>query len=184
MKIALILAVALASATVSTEKQVDVVNSKITWTGHKVTGQHDGTIQLEKGTLLFDDQQQLTGGSFTMDMTTLIVTDLEGDSKGQLEGHLKSEDFFGTEKHTKSNFVITKVEGKNGKYKVTGDLTIKGIKNPTTFDMMVKDNNTATASLKVDRTKYDIRYGSASFFDGLKDKAIYDEFDLNVNLKF
>lgn len=184
MKSAIILAIAMATAGVSTEKKVDVVNSKITWTGHKVTGQHDGVIQLEKGTLMFNDKQQLTGGTFTMDMSTLTVTDLEGDSKGKLEGHLKSEDFFGTEKHTKSTFVITKVEGKDGKYKVTGDLTIKGITNPTTFDMMVKDNNTATANLKIDRTKYDIKYGSASFFDGLKDKAIYDEFDLNVNLKF
>ena len=184
MKSAIILAIAMATATASTEKKVDVVNSKITWTGHKVTGKHDGTIQLEKGTLMFNDKQELTGGTFTMDMSTLTVTDLEGDSKGKFEGHLKSEDFFGTEKHTKSTFVITNVAGSKGNYKVTGDLTIKGITKPITFDMMVKDNNTATANLKIDRTKYDIKYGSASFFDGLKDKAIYDEFDLNVNLKF
>lgn len=184
MKSTIILAMAFAAATVATEKKVDVVNSKVTWKGYKVTGEHAGTIQLQEGTLKFDDKNQLTGGNFTMDMTTLNVTDLEGDSKGKLEGHLKSDDFFGTDNHSKSTLVITNVDGKDGKYKVTGDLTIKGITNPITFNMAVKGNNTASADLKVNRAKYDIKYGSASFFDDLKDKAIYDEFDLNVNLKF
>ncbi|MEO9076565.1 MAG: YceI family protein [Gelidibacter sp.] len=186
MKSTLILAIAFAASTfnISLEKNVDVVNSQITWKGHKVTGEHDGTIKLQEGTLQFDSKNQLTGGSFTMDMTTLNVTDLEGEMKGNLEGHLKSDDFFSTEKHSTSKFVITKVEGKDGNYKVTGDLTIKGISFPNTFNMTVKENNTATANLKVDRTKYDIKFRSASFFDGLKDKAIYDEFDLNVSLKF
>ena len=175
---------AFATSSVSTEKKVDVVNSKVTWTGHKITGQHEGTIQLQDGTLKFDDKNTLTGGSFVIDMSTLTVTDLEGEYKGKLEGHLKSEDFFGIEKHTKSTLVITKVEGTNGNYKVTGNLTIKDITFPNTFTMIVKDNNSATADLKVDRTKYEIKYNSASFFDGLKDAAIYDEFDLHVNLKF
>lgn len=183
MKSAIILAVALAATSVSTEKKVNVDDSKITWKGHKITGHHEGTITLEKGVLQFDENEELIGGTFIMDMSTLTVTDLEGENNGKLTGHLKSEDFFGIEKHPKSTFVITKVEGENGNYKVTGDLTIKGITHPNTFDMVVKEN-TATADLKVDRTKYDIKFRSASFFDGLKDKAIYDDFDLNVNLKF
>lgn len=184
MKSTIILAMAFAAFTVSTDKKVDVVNSKINWKGEKVTGQHEGTIKLQEGTLQFNDNNQLTGGSFIMDMSTLTVTDLEGEMKGKLEGHLKSEDFFGTTKHETSKFVITKVEGKDGKFKVTGDLTIKGISFPNTFNMTIKDNNTANANLKIDRTKYDIKYGSASFFDNLKDKAIYDEFELTVDLKF
>lgn len=185
MKSTLILAIAFvaSSFTISTEKPVDVTNSKITWKGHKVTGTHDGHITLENGALKFDGNNALTGGTFTMDMTTLTVTDLEGEMKGNLESHLKSDDFFGVEKHAKSTFVITKATGKDGKYKVTGNLTIKGITHPNTFDMVVSEN-TATADIKIDRTKYDIKYGSANFFDNLKDKAIYDEFDLNVNLEF
>jgi polyisoprenoid-binding protein YceI len=66
---------------------------------------------------------------------------------------------------------------------VAADLTIKGITNRVTFKMEVSENS-AIANLKIDRTKFDIKYGSASFFDGLKDRAIYDEFDLNVNLSF
>lgn len=185
MKSTLILALAFASSSLflSTEKKVDVDNSKIVWKGHKVTGSHDGHITLENGTLVFDDKNNLTGGTFTMDMSTLTVTDLEGEMKGKLEGHLKSDDFFGVDKHSKSTFVITKVTGKNGTYDVKGNLTIKGITHPNTFKMIVS-NNTAKADIKVDRTKYDIQYRSASFFDNLKDKAIYDEFDLIVNLKF
>ncbi|WP_299396942.1 YceI family protein [uncultured Gelidibacter sp.] len=184
MKSTIILAMAIAAFSVATEKKVDVVNSEITWVGRKVTGQHDGTITLKEGALKFDDKNELTGGTFVIDMTTLTVKDLEGEYKAKLEGHLKSDDFFGVDNHKTSKFVITKVEGKAGKYKVTGDLTIKGITFPNTFNMTVNENNTATAKLKVDRTKYDIKYGSTSFFDGLADKAIYDEFDLNVNLKF
>jgi polyisoprenoid-binding protein YceI len=185
MKSTILLALAFAATSfnVSTEKKVDVDNSKVTWKARKVTGEHEGYITLQEGTLKFDEKNILTGGTFTMHMPTLTVTDLEGEMKGKLEGHLKSDDFFSTEKHTASTFVITKVTGKDGKYKVTGNLIIKGISNPNTFDMVVS-GNTAKADLVVDRTKYDIKYGSTSFFDDLKDKAIYDEFDLSVNLKF
>lgn len=183
MKSVLILAFAIAATTVSTEKRVKVDESTIKWTGHKVTGQHEGNIKLQAGTLKFDDKNQLTGGTFVMDMASITVTDLEGEMNGKLTGHLKSEDFFGVEKHPKATFVITKVNGSDGKYQVTGDLTIKGITNPISFDMNIYED-TAKADFKVDRTKFDIKYGSASFVDGLKDKAIYDEFDLNINLKF
>ncbi|HNQ27132.1 MAG TPA: YceI family protein [Aquaticitalea sp.] len=183
MKSALILAVAMATATLAGEKKVNVEDSKITWKGEKVTGHHEGTIKLQEGTITFDKENNLTGGTFVMDMTSINVTDLEGGMKGKLEGHLKSDDFFGTEKHKTAKFVITKVDGKGGSYKVTGNMTIKGITNPVSFDMKVKEN-TAIAHLKINRTKYDIKYGSASFFDGIKDKAIYDEFELNVNLVF
>lgn len=183
MKSTIILAVAFAAASAtSTDKAVNVKESNITWKGYKVTGEHEGTIALKEGSLIFDGKE-LTGGTFTIDMTSITVTDLKDDSKGKLEGHLKSDDFFGIEKFPIATFKITKVEGNNGKYNVTGDLTIKGITNTNTFVMNIAENS-ATAAVKIDRSKYDVRYGSTSFFDGLKDKAIYDEFDLNVNLKF
>lgn len=164
-------------------KKVDVKESAITWHAAKVTGEHEGTIQLEDATLNFDNGT-LTGGTFVADMTTIVVTDLEGSWKDKLEGHLKSEDFFSIENHPQAEFVITDVKSKSaGMYSVTGDLTIKGITNPITFDAKV-ENNSASATLTIDRAKYDIRYGSNSFFDNLGDKAIYDEFDLKINLKY
>ena len=181
--IIIVLALSFASFTTLIKKEIKVKESTITWKGHKVTGSHEGTINLTDGTLVFEDDQ-LTGGNFIIDMTSITVTDLKaGRGKEKLEGHLKSDDFFGIENHKSANFTITKVNGKDGNYKVSGDLTIKGETHPSTFDMIISDD-TAKATLKVDRTKYGIRYGSASFFDNLKDKAIYDEFDLDVVLKF
>ncbi len=165
------------------EKKVNLEESTVNWKGYKVTGSHEGNIKLAEGVLTFEGET-LTGGKFTIDMTSINVTDLKaGEGKEKLEAHLKSNDFFGVEDYKKAMFTITKVTGENGNYRVYGDLTIKGQTLPKTFELSVKDN-TATANFKVDRTKYDIRYGSASFFDNLKDKAIYDEFDLNVTLKF
>lgn len=117
-------------------------------------------------------------------MRSITNTDLEGDYKGKLEGHLKSDDFFDVEKFPTASLVFTKVNatGKNS-YKVTGNITIKGHTEAITLDLSVYGNK-ATASLKIDRTKFDVRYGSTSFFDGLKDKAIYDDFDLVVDLEF
>lgn len=165
------------------KKEVNAETSKVTWKAYKVTGSHTGTVALQSGTLMFDGDK-LTGGEFTVDMTTINTTDLEGGMKGKLDGHLKSADFFGVEKYTTSKLVFTAVEpmGKNS-YKVTGELTIKATTKPITFDVSVYGSK-ATATLKVDRAEYDVRYGSGSFFDNLGDKTIYDEFDLVVDLEF
>jgi polyisoprenoid-binding protein YceI len=165
------------------KKEIKSEESKVVWKGYKVTGSHEGTIALKSGFLTFDDDK-LTGGEFVIDMTTIQNTDLEGNSKGKLEGHLKSDDFFGVVTFPTAilTFKEVKSTGKNS-YAVTGDLTIKGKTNPITFVISIYGSK-ATASVKIDRTKFDVRYGSTSFFDNLKDKAIYDEFDLVTDLEF
>ena len=165
------------------KKEVNTEKSKVTWKAYKVTGSHTGTVDLESGALVFDGDQ-LTGGEFVVDMTSLISTDLEGEYKGKLEGHLKSDDFFGVESHPTSSLVFTNVKasGKNS-YEVTGDLTIKGITKSINLDVSIYGSK-ATATLKVDRAQYNVRYGSGSFFENLGDKTIYDEFDLVVDLEF
>jgi polyisoprenoid-binding protein YceI len=164
-------------------KEVKAGESTVTWKAYKVTGSHTGTVALKSGALLFEEGQ-LTGGEFEVDMTSLIATDLEGESRQKLEGHLKSDDFFSVETHPSSTLVFTSVKatGKNS-YEVTGDLTIKGITKPITFDVSVYGSK-ATATVKVDRAQYNVRYGSGSFFENLGDKTIYDEFDLVVDLEF
>lgn len=165
------------------KKTIKIEGSKVVWKGYKVTGSHEGTIALKEGSLTFSEEK-LIGGEFVIDMHTIVSTDLEGEYKGKLEGHLKSDDFFGVENNPTAtlNFNNVKATGKNS-YEVMGDLTIKGKTNPIVFTMSVYGNK-ANASLKIDRTKYGVKYGSASFFDGLKDKAIYDDFDLVVDLEF
>lgn len=165
------------------KKTVNTETSKVAWKAYKVTGSHTGTITLKSGALEFDGDK-LTGGEFVVDMTTINTTDLEGEYKGKLDGHLHSDDFFSTATNPTSSIVFTSVEasGKNS-YNVTGDLTIKGITKPVSFDISVYGSK-ATATLKVDRAKYNVKYGSGSFFDNLGDKTIYDEFDLVVDLEF
>ena len=170
-------------STFAQTKKVQTEKSTINWVGKKVTGSHEGTINLTVGALVFNGKK-LAGGNFTVDMTSLVATDLKGDSKAKLEGHLKADDFFGTDKFPAANLVIKKIADKgNGVYGINADLTIKGITKPIGFELVVAENQ-ANADLKVDRTKYDIKYGSGSFFDGLGDKTIYDEFELKVKLVF
>ena len=166
------------------KKTVDVEASNVEWTGKKVTGAHTGTIDLKEGFLNLTEEGKLVGGEFVMDMSTIIVTDLSGEYKTKLEDHLNSGDFFGVENYATSKLVITEASPKSGNiFTVTGDLTIKGKTAPVTFDMKVEENS-ASAKVIIDRTKYGIRYGSGSFFDNLGDKTISDNFELDVNLKF
>lgn len=166
---------------------VDKSQSTVKWHAEKVTGKHDGNVNIKSGTLNFDGNN-LKGGEFIIDMKSISNADLEDASyKQKLENHLKSEDFFSVEKFPESKFVITKVEKNSDKHQITGNLTIKGITHPVTFPASIKvngNNVTAKADIVVDRSKYNVQYRSKSFFDitALGDKMIYDEFKLSLSL--
>ena len=166
------------------KKTVDVSKSTINWKASKVTGTHTGTVGIKSGSLDIE-KGKLKGGSFVVDMKSIVVTDLSGTGKERLEGHLNSDDFFSTEKFTEAKLDITKVTemAMKGEYAVTANLTIKGITKPISFVAKASENS-ATAEIKIDRTKYDIKYGSGSFFENLGDKAIEDTFELNINLVY
>ncbi len=164
---------------------VDATKSTFKWTGKKVTGSHWGYVKFSKGQLITNGNN-ITGGTFTVDMTTMDVQDIQGEYAGKLLGHLKSDDFFGVEKHAASTLVIKKATVKQGTtYDVVADLTIKGITSEVTFPATItKDATTLTAqaAFKINRTKYDIKYRSGSFFSDLGDKAISDDFEVEVNI--
>lgn len=168
---------------------VDAKASTFKWHAKKVTGEHMGTVNFSGGTITLE-KGAVVGGTIEMDMTTIVATDLQGEYKGKLEGHLKSEDFFSTEKFAKSTLVIKKVEAIKGSKTaenatVTADLTIKGITKEIKFPaiIVVKGNSvTANADFMIDRTQWDIRYGSKSFFEGIGDKAIDDSFNVKVRI--
>ena len=165
---------------------VDTKASSIEWVAGKVGGSHKGTIQLASGTLSFVGKS-LKSGSFGIDMSTIAISDLKGNSNQNLLNHLKSDDFFSVVKNPASTFEITKVSpaGKD-RVNITGDLTIKGIKNEISFPASVKRvKNTVAAvakGVKFDSTKYDIKYRSKNFFGDIGDNAIDDEFELSINL--
>ena len=169
------------NATAQTKLVADTTQTKLLWLGEKVTGQHTGTIKLQSGWLTLQDGK-ITSGEFLIDMTSLKET----ENNKMLMGHLKSDDFFGVNKYPTAKLVITgSTPFDKGSGVVNGTLTIKDITNPIEFKatMQKKDDGTwFFANITVDRTKYNIRYGSGSFFDNLGDKTIYDEFKVKVNL--
>jgi polyisoprenoid-binding protein YceI len=165
---------------------VNVSESKVVWLGKKVTGEHTGNINLKSGDLVINDGK-LSGGSFVVDMNSITNSDIENEEyNGKLVGHLKSDDFFGVEKFPTAKFVIKDVKMQTAtKYHIKGDMTIKGITHAVEFPAeisVLEDKAVASASITIDRSKYDVKYGSGSFFDNLGDKMIYDDFTLSITL--
>ena len=167
-------------------KKLNTEKSKIEWLGKKVTGEHTGTIKVSEGKIVLNGSK-IEKGSFVVDMTTLANTDIKDDGyRAKLEGHLKSDDFFGVDKYPKSKFVI--VESKSlgdGNHKVKGNITIKGITKPIEFTVNLHQHGEGvhvSGKVVIDRSKFNVRYGSGTFFDNLGDKTIYDDFELNLDL--
>ncbi|MBC6425689.1 MAG: YceI family protein [Ekhidna sp.] len=177
--------VAIAGVGEKKDVKVNASASTVKWVGKKVTGQHNGNIALKGGRLEMEGDQ-LVGGIFTIDMTTINCEDLSGDTKEKLEGHLKSDDFFGVKIYPTSTFVITRaVPQGTGSYKIVGNITIKDTTEEIQFPATLKKEDgkvIATADITIDRSKFNVRYGSGSFFDNLGDKTIYDNFELSVML--
>jgi polyisoprenoid-binding protein YceI len=160
--------------------KVDANSSTVKWHGKKVTGEHFGTIQLKAGTLVLENDK-IAIGEFTIDMTSIVNTDIEDAGyKAKLEGHLKSDDFFGVEKFPTAKLLVTSSSALvNNSTTVKAVLTIKGITKPVVIDAH-KEGNLFKAEITIDRSKFDVKYGSGSFFDNLGDKMIYDEFTLSI----
>ncbi len=169
---------------------VDAAASTFKWHAKKVTGEHSGVATFKGGSVSLKGNV-LVGAEILVDMTTIDATDLQGEWHDKLVGHLKSDDFFSTEKHTtatikiKSATAIKGAKAGENNYNVVADLTIKGITKEIKFGafVVVKDGQViANADFDIDRTLYDIKYGSASFFEGIGDKAIANTFNVKVRV--
>jgi len=175
---------------------VDANASKVLWAGAKVTGKHNGDVKVSNGEVAMSNGK-LTGGNFTIDMTSVNTLDLEGDQKQYLDSHLmgtgedsKADDFFNAKKYPTATFEITKatqlMNDENANYIVAGNLTMKDVTKQITFKANVMKEgdmvSVKTPEFKIDRTEWGIKYNSASFFDGLKDKAINNDMSLQVML--
>lgn len=158
-------------------KQVNII-----WKGYKLTGEHSGNIFIKEGKLFFEEGI-LKGGEFLIDMNSITCTDIEDkEYNAKLVGHLKSDDFFGVKNYPTAKMVFSKVNRTKDGYTVEAQLTIKKATHPVRFSV-VKKGEDLNAKIIVDRSKYDVRYGSSSFFDSLGDKVIYDDFELYVDVK-
>ena len=161
---------------------IETSQSSITWTGRELsTSYHYGTINLLSGQFEVSDGIILNG-EFIVDMTSINNQDMEGDRKARLEGHLKSDDFFSVDSHPTA---LLSIQGSEliseGKWNVTANLTIKGITHPVDFEM-TRSEQGWSANLVFDRSKYEVRFRSGTFFENLGDKLIYDDIELAINL--
>ncbi|MGQ7870235.1 YceI family protein [Sunxiuqinia sp. sy24] len=176
------LALLVSSAVFAGNFVVDASNSTVSWNGKKVTGEHYGSIDIKDGSLEVVDGE-IKGGTVTIDMQSIKNEDLTNQEYNQkLVGHLKSDDFFSVESHPTATLVLTDVKKSADNYTLTGDLTIKGITKPVSFQAASStqaDAVTLKGKLIIDRSDYNVRYGSKSFFDNLGDKMIYDDFTLD-----
>ena len=163
---------------------LDLDRSTLTWRGKKVIGNtHHGTVDLSSGYLELD-KGDLAGGEFELDMTSLRNQDLGPRMGSRLINHLKSEDFFDVDNFPKSSIIITKSRKVDeGVFDVFADLTIKNITKEINFQASITDGD-AKAYIRIDRTEFDVKYGSGSFFSDLGDRTIADEFSLDVMLYF
>lgn len=173
------------------EAGLSLISSTLKWTGKKLTGEHYGTIQVASGNLIVEEGQ-LTGGSFTMNMTSIVVEDLTDPGYNKdLTDHLNSPDFFDTANHPEAKFDITGVEALTtadavgNTHTISGNLTIKGITNGIKFPATVNMTDgkvSAKAGFAIDRTLWDIKFKSGKFFPELGDKAISDEIGIQLEL--
>lgn len=159
--------------------------SYLRWYGEELTGKtHFGNLSFEKAQINLQDGV-ITSGNFLVNMTSLTVEDLSGGGKAKLTRHLKSDDFFSVEKHPEAILTITqKAKVENGVQSLVGELTIKGIHHPVEFTMTLGENNSAKAQLTFDRSKYEVRFRSGSFFENLGDKLILDDIKLEAELQW
>jgi polyisoprenoid-binding protein YceI len=185
----LLAALFVVSATVQAAEMnytVDTDKTIVTWTGKKVTGQHTGHVKAKSGSLTVNDGV-VTKGDVVVDMKTITSTDItDKETNAKFIGHITTADFFDVNKYPESKLVITGSK-KNAKgLEVTGNFTMMGKTNPITFqatEVSATDSMfSANADLKLDRTKWGLQYGSSSFIKGLGDKAIDNEFMVNVKL--
>lgn len=167
---------------------LDSERSVIGWVGKKVLYSHNGEVKLKKGKIQFDGGM-ISAADIVLDMTSMKNKDLDDEEeRAKLMRHLKSPDFFDVEKHPEASFVLKSSEIEAGKGKAQGDLTLKGITRNTKVQNLIiarsgDKNVVVTGIMMIDRTDFDVRYGSGKFFDNLGDNLIKDEIIINFKLR-
>jgi polyisoprenoid-binding protein YceI len=173
----------------TTRYRVNAEASTVTWNATKVTGEHSGTVGIQNGYISVTEGE-LVAANILVDMQSIACTDLEGEWGAKLVGHLNSEDFFHVSEHKTSSFTLRDIaplaqaEG-DATHSVTGDFTIRGITKSVTFTANVTENGsqlTIAGTAVLDRSQFDVKYGSGSFFDDLGDNLIHDNFTVGFNL--
>ncbi len=176
----------LAGAAWSKDYTVSPSTSQLQWFASKITGKHDGAVSLKKGDLKIESGK-LKSGKIMIDMSTITVSDIEDPKyNAKLQGHLESADFFDVAKFKTAIITVKSVKALKGtQIQVKANLMIKGYIKEIDFKADLSPAAKGfklVADIEIDRTLWDIRYGSSSFFKGLGDKAIHNEIKFKVDL--
>lgn len=166
--------------------RIQTASSTVNWTGKKVLGLHTGTINIRDGFIDMVDHR-IVGGEIQIDMSSIVITDIEDQkTRDNFLAHLLNDDFFAVDKHQTATLgIIGSEKLPSNRFKIDGLLTIKNISHPVSFNATVEiftDFLHAMGEMVIDRTLYNIRYGSGKFIDNLGDKLIYDDFVLQFKL--
>ena len=168
------------------EYQIDKTKSVVRWIGRTPVKFHDGTIDIQEGNFFVDDNGILNG-NIIIDMESINCTDLSGGGKKSLEEHLMNDDFFSVNKFKTSKINISsEMKPNNGLIDFKGNLEIKNISNPISFKSSIsktpEGKYTASSKLTFDRSMYNVKYKSKSFFDDLGDKFINDDIEIELEI--
>ena len=160
--------------------------STIKWTGKEITTKsHYGILDLKEGSI-YVNNDGIISAKVVIDMNSINCLDMSGRGKNKLEGHLRSDDFFGVNSYPEANLIFTSWSVNNlGKILYKGDLTIKNITHPITFSGSVKKIDIgyrSTINLSFDRTLYEIKFRSGKYFQNLGDKLILDNIDIRAEI--
>ncbi len=173
------------AAPVSGQFQFTEESAAFLWTGKKVTGQHNGHFS-GKGMLVIENNV-VQKGEAVISMTSIVVDDVKDrESNKKLLNHLKSADFFDVERFPTANLIIHGSEKQNDSYFFKGLLTLKGVEKPVegTYNIMADQGKhyALNGSMTIDRSQFDVKYGSGTFFKGLGDELIYDEVPIGFKI--
>lgn len=166
----------------------DTSRSLVRWRGTKLGGgKHEGVVRLADGRLIVQDGA-VVGGSFTVDMRTIAVTDIpphEVEARRQLRGHLAHEEFFGVERFPTARFEITGVEGgEHGIYRVSGDLAVRDSVHNVTFEatapVVGPESVWATADFSIDRYQWGVEFDGRT--SSLRNAIVDDLIQLEITL--
>lgn len=164
-----------------------VVASDVHWWGYKIAkteaSSHDGTVKVKSGNVVMKGNQ-VVGGTFVLDMTTINATDLSGEYQTKLNNHLKNGDFFEVDKYPTATYTITSLKKNKDKvynYIVNGNLTVKGKTKAVSFPAKITYSkgvvNLVSDKFSFDRQQFDVAYKAA-----MKDVLVKDEIEMLVKV--
>jgi rhodanese-related sulfurtransferase len=170
--------------------RIDTGNSRLEWIGRNLNNRHYGRIAIREGELAIANGRP-AGGGIVLDMQSISNLDLQDPTwHDMLIRHLKSDDFFAVERFPTASFTLAGWEAQEGispeapRWMATGDLTIKDVTRPVRFPAIVAPQQDgsikAHAAFDIDRTLWNVCYGSCRLFERLGMHLVHDMISLEL----